>query len=319
MDLDAIVKHQFPWIAGTMIAIAAYFQATGVSQLLGGTILPDSVARPAPPSAAGRGAAAHDGLHATSAEAILRRNPFDSVTGTLLPTPGDAPEKSASAADGDPRRDPICDTGRVVLIAAAEDAAWSFAVIEGPDRQTQLRRLGGETSLGTLARIEWDRVWLTSGGARCQLQIGKTADSPAPEPEPGPRPQAKPVGSDAALNTLPPEIAARIRRVSPTEFTVDRAAVDQILEQQALLMRSARVIPERRGDQVVGLKLKIKRGSLLETLGLENGDSLRSINGFDLTDPQKALEAYARLRTANHLSVAIERGGQMMTLDFNIR
>ncbi|MGK4007721.1 type II secretion system protein GspC [Sorangium sp. So ce1036] len=317
MDLDAAVKHQFRWIAGTMIAIAAYFQAAGVSHLIGRTIIPDGATRPAPLPHAALGAAAHDGLHATSAEAILRRNPFDSVTGTLLPAPGDAPEESASAAHGDPHRDPICDAGRVVLIAAAEDAAWSFAVIEGPDGQTQLRRLGGDTALGTLARIDWDRVWLVSGGARCQMRIGTTGDPPAPEP--GPRPQAKPVGGDAAMNTLPPEIAARIRRVSATEFTVDRAAVDQILEQQALLMRSARVIPERRGDQVVGLKLKIKRGSLLETLGLESGDSLRSINGFDLTDPQKALEAYARLRTANHLSVAIERGGQLMTLDFNIR
>ena len=54
-------------------------------------------------------------------------------------------------------------------------------------------------------------------------------------------------------------------------------------------------------------------------LGLESGDSLRSINGFSLTDPQKALEAYARLRTADHLSVAIERGGQLMTVDFIIR
>lgn len=322
MDLDAAVKHHFLWIAGTMIASAAYFQASGVSHLLGKTIIPDRAARlSSTPPAPHR--ALRDGLHATSAEAILQRNPFDSATGPLLLPPGGAPEERAPVAHGDPWSDPTCDAGRVVLIAASQDAAWSFAAIEGPDGQTQLRRLGGDAAGGTLTRIAWDRVWITAGGARCQMQLGKAGklgkgareEAPAPQP----RPQARPVGSNDNLNTIPPEIAARIRRVSATEFNVDRAAVDQILEQQALLMRSARVIPERRGDQVVGLKLRIRRGSLLETLGLESGDTLRSINGFDVTDPQKALEAYARLRTANRLSVAIERGGQLMTVDFNIR
>ncbi|XXX77832.1 type II secretion system protein GspC [Sorangium sp. So ce134] len=317
MDLDAAVKHHFPWIAGTLIASAAYFQAAGVSHLLGKAIIPDRAARLASVPRASGGAPSDD-LHATNADAILQRNPFDSVTGPLLPRPGGAPEGRAPAAGGDPWLDPICDAGRVVLIAASQDDAWSFAAIEGPDGRTQLRRLGGDAPGGTLARIAWDRVWIAAGGARCQLQLGKSARAAAPEPPP-PRPQARPVGGESGMSSIPPEIAARIRRVSATEFHVDRAAVDQILEQQGLLMRSARVIPERQGDRVVGLKLRIKRGSLLESLGLESGDSLRSINGFDITDPQKALEAYARLRTANHLSVAIERGGQLMTVDFNIR
>ncbi|WP_437814307.1 type II secretion system protein GspC [Sorangium sp. So ce1078] len=312
------MKHHFPWIAGTLIASAAYFQAAGVSHVLGETIIPDRAARIAPLPRDER-RAQRDDLHATSADAILQRNPFDSATGPLLPPPGGAAEERTPATGGDPWSDPPCDAGRVVLIAASQDDAWSFAAIEGPDGRTQLRRLGGDAPGGTLARIAWDRIWIAAGGARCQLKLGKTARERAPEPQPPPRPQARPVGGEDGMSSIPPEIAARIRRVSATEFHVDRTTVDQILEQQALLMRSARVIPERRGGQVVGLKLRIKRGSLLESLGLESGDSLRSINGFDITDPQKALEAYARLRTANHLSVAIERGGQLMTVDFNIR
>ncbi|WP_437968317.1 type II secretion system protein GspC [Sorangium sp. So ce260] len=312
------MKHHFPWIAGTLIASAAYFQAAAVSHVLGRAIIPDRAAGIAPLPRAER-RAQRDDLHATSADAILRRNPFDSATGPLLPPPAGAAEERTPEAGGDPWSDPPCDAGRVVLIAASQDDAWSFAAIEGPDGRTQLRRLGGDAPGGTLARIAWDRVWIAAGGARCQLQLGKAARERAPEPQPPPRPQARPVGGEDGMSSIPPEIAARIRRVSATEFHVDRTTVDQILEQQALLMRSARVIPERRGGQVVGLKLRIKRGSLLESLGLESGDSLRSINGFDITDPQKALEAYARLRTASHLSVAIERGGQLMTVDFNIR
>lgn len=319
MDLDAAVKHHFPWIAATMIASAVYFQAAGVSRLVGSEIIPDRDGRSAPAPPVPR-RAPHDGLHATSAEAILQRNPFDSATGPLLPRPGGAPEGRAPGDAGrsdDPWSDPICEAGRVVLIAASDDAAWSFAAIEGPDGRAQLQRLGGRTPGGTLARIAWDRVWLTAGGARCQMRLGIGRAEEAPEPRP--RPQARPVGGDASLSSIPPEIAARIQPVSATEIHVDRAAVDRILEEQALLMRSARVTPERQGDQVVGLKLRLRRGALLETLGLETGDLLRSINGLDVTDPQKALEAYARLRTASHLSIAIERGGQLMTIDVNVR
>ncbi|WP_437636005.1 type II secretion system protein GspC [Sorangium sp. So ce854] len=332
------MKHHFPWIAGTMIASAVYFQSTGVSRLLGGAIIPDSVGRLSAALPVSH-RAPRDDLHATSAEPILQGDPFDAATGPLLPppgiaadehapapggaaderapAPGVAAEEPAPAPGGDPwRRDPICEAGRVVLIAASDDAPWSFAAIEGPDGRTQIQRLGGRTPGGTLARIAWDRVWLTAGGARCQMRLGGARREEAP-PEPQLRPQARPVGVDAAQ--IPPEIAARIERVSATEIHVDRAAVDRILDQQADLLRSARVTPDRRGDQVVGLKLRLRRGSPLETLGLESGDSLRSINGFDVTDPQRALEAYARLRAASHLSIAIERGGQLMTIDVDVR
>ena len=70
----------------------------------------------------------------------------------------------------------------------------------------------------------------------------------------------------------------------------------------------------------MGVKLYgIRRGSLLSRLGLQNGDLLRTINGFDMSSPDKALEAYTKLRTASNLTVAIERRGQSMTLDYEIR
>ena len=101
---------------------------------------------------------------------------------------------------------------------------------------------------------------------------------------------------------------------------LERSVVDQILENQAELMRSARIVPEKEGDKVVGIRLfGVRPDSLLGTLGLQNGDRLQSINGFEMSDPQKALEAYARLRSADKLSVNVQRKGSPMTLDFNIK
>jgi general secretion pathway protein C len=96
--------------------------------------------------------------------------------------------------------------------------------------------------------------------------------------------------------------------------------VDKILENQAELMRQARIVPEQENGKVVGIRLfGVRPDTLLGTLGMENGDRLEKINGFDMTSPESALEAYARLRTADHLTVSLNRRGQPTNVDYNIQ
>ena len=59
--------------------------------------------------------------------------------------------------------------------------------------------------------------------------------------------------------------------------------------------------------------------AMLGTLGLQNGDRLEKINGYDMASPEKALEAYARLRTAPSLSVQLTRRGAPVTLEIQIK
>ena len=63
----------------------------------------------------------------------------------------------------------------------------------------------------------------------------------------------------------------------------------------------------------------VRPDSLLGVLGMQNNDRLQTINGFDVANPEKALEAYARLRTADKLTIQINRAGKNMNLDYNIR
>ena len=109
--------------------------------------------------------------------------------------------------------------------------------------------------------------------------------------------------------------------MSATEFNVDRGVVDKILENQAELMKTARIVPEQENGKMVGIRLfGVRPDTLLGVLGMENGDRLQTINGFDMTSPEKALEAYARLRTSSdHLTVQVNRKGQDTNLDFNIK
>jgi general secretion pathway protein C len=328
VGLDALFKRYFVPIICVLIGAAAYFQAAGMGALiassvsLGPSSLPPSL--PAPRSAA---PAASNQDHTTTATAILDRNPFDSVTGPLIGRTLNLPSAdSVREADRDPYQDPVCDVARVLLIMSADDPRWSFAALAGADGKSVLRRQGDEIDGHTIDYIGdrrteqqrrestlfavYDRVWLTSaGGARCQLEMGGKAP-----------PKAAPKGAPRPRSGLAKDLSDKIHKVGPTEFDVERSAVDMILENQAELMRSARIVPEKQGDKIVGIRLfGVRPDSLLGTLGIENGDRLSSINGFDLTNPEHALEAYTKLRTADHLTVAVNRHGQPVNIDFNIK
>ena len=55
-------------------------------------------------------------------------------------------------------------------------------------------------------------------------------------------------------------------------------------------MREARIVPEQENGKVVGIRMfGIRPDTLLGMLGMENGDRLQTINGFDMASPEKAL------------------------------
>lgn len=317
MGLDAIIKRYFPVIVCLLLGVCAYFQARGFTHVLAASVIGSP--EPAPPPGArkpGNQAGAANTPHEASAEAILSRNPFDSVTGPLDGKDLDLPQTSAETPPGDPYDDPLCPGMRVGLIMMSDDPAWSFASIAVSGGKSVLRRQGDAVEGPTVLAMTWDRVWLTrDGGSRCQAQLG------GPPPGAGPAPAKTPTTAPAGKpgRGVPAEIASKIQQVSETEFNVERSAVTAILANQSELMK-ARITPEKDGDKVVGVRLgSIRPDSLLATLGLKNGDTLSTVNGFDITDPQKALEAYSRLQRADHLVIAIKRGGKPMNLDFNIK
>jgi general secretion pathway protein C len=303
MRFDLALKKSFGWIVAALIAIAAYFQAAGITHLLGAAIAPAGSPAPLPtPRARSIAAAALD--HTTVASAILARNPFDSTTGPLVDEPppqGDAPQ--AAVHDIGP-----CETARVVLISASDDPSWSFASIYSEGAPPMLRRVGDEVAGFLVEAIERDRVHLVSSKIRCEAVLGAViASRPPPPPPPESRPSTRPGG-------VPPEIAAGIRRTGERAFTVQRGALDAILARQAELFGRMRIAPSKEGLRIAG----IRPDSLLGSLGLQNGDHLQRINGFDIADPHSALEAYTKLMSADHLTISASRGGQPLNFDLKI-
>jgi general secretion pathway protein C len=317
VHIDALIKRYFILIVCLFLAIAAYFQARGIGQLVSIALMPEPV--PSPVDRRQRPRPAADPDHTTSARLILERNPFDSVTGSLLGSELDARGPAARVA-ADPLEDPHCKFARVVMIVASDDAAWSFAAIAAPGQKTALVRTGDALAGHAVGAIGWDRVWLSGGGERCQMVVGDHTAAPALAPSMT-QPPSSYAGPSARPGALPPEIASRIRRISDTEFAIDRSAVQAIMERQAELLGRVRVLPERgEGGKVTGVKLGgVRQDSLLDAVGLANGDSLQKINGFDVGDPSAALEAYAKLQNADRLTLSLMRGGKPMNIDLRIQ
>lgn len=249
----------------------------------------------------------------TAADAILARNPFDHGTGPLDTKDPFAGEPEATLDTSDPTHAPRCEGVTVRVIAASSEPDGSLTVLSSPDAKgARLVRRGGAVGRKTVHFVGWDRVWLREGGALCQVGLYDGGATPSPSPGFAPAPAPGESGIDSVLRK-------GIVRLSSTEHEIDRGVVEKILENPAELLR-ARVVPEQEGGRVVGVRLLgVRPDSLLASLGVENGDRLTAINGFELTTPEKILEAYARLRTADKLSLSVTRRGQPMTLDYAIR
>jgi general secretion pathway protein C len=321
MSLERLLRRNFWLFPALLAAIAAFFSAQAIASLVGVGIAVDAAALARAPMVASRRDAPSPTAHVASARAILARNPFDHVTGPLTPPPStNTPGVESHPVDmSDPLNAPPCDGVDVDAIVASDDADWSLAAFGGEGKkESHLVRRGAEVSGRKVEFIGWDRVWLSSEAGLCQAQLF------APKKEP-PKPT---IAAPAVVSTKPPrgakaldpDLRKGIVAISPTEFNIDRSVVDRILENQAELMKQARIIPVQENGRVVGVRmLGIRPDTLLGVLGMQNNDRLQTINGFEVANPEKALEAYARLRTADKLTIQVNRGGKDMNLDYNIR
>lgn len=258
---------------------------------------------------------------------ILRRNIFDHETGRLDIEEPEAVEElvEVEPEELDPNAPPpACDgsmrlVGAFIRVRRPED---SFAAITSSTGEALLYQPGQQIDEREVIAIQRNRVILRPrSGTLCSLSM--FADAPrvattAPAPRavtaaPAAR-RSTPEGLDSAA------LESGITQVSENQYTIERSLVDRLLSNQAALMRTARVIPHEEGGRVVGVKLYgIRRSSLLGRLGIQNGDMLRTINGYDMTAPDSALEAYARLRTADRITINLQRRGSDQTIDYQIR
>ncbi len=316
MSLDAALRRYRLVLFGGMVASAAYLQASGVSQLVAGHLVPDQAA-PATKTSKAKSAT----LPTKSGAAVLSRNPFDSITGPLdgkpLPTPKDG-EEPVKPPSGDPYQDTPCSGVRASLVTATEDPAWSFASLSSSDGE-KLYRIGSKVGSFTVQHIGYydspehdvfPRVWLAGGSTRCLVDMGAAEPTSAKTPTAPTSPSAK----NSKKAQIEAQVKSKIKKVGENQYEVDRSGVELIIKNYAKLAGSLRGKPTKEGMRIGG----IKPNDILSELGLKTGDMLQSINGFDMSDPDKAVDAYAKLRKAGQLDIQFSRDGAPQTVGVKI-
>jgi len=114
-------------------------------------------------------------------------------------------------------------------------------------------------------------------------------------------------------------IGDEIRRIDDRHFRMTRRGADATMANLRLVARSIQVEPEVRDNRTIGFRLaSIKRTSILARLGFLDGDVVESINGRELTSPDKAVEAYAKLRSASRFEVRALRNEIPLVIELKI-
>ena len=327
--MDGWLKRNFWVVVVALGAVSTYFLAAGATQLLGGKYLPLDPAAVTPPAVNRPGGAPSAAPPRTlSAREILESNPFDSVTGPILDVqPIPIPVMTTSEPD-DSRTERLfqqCPGPTKLEITVVDPIVpeRSFAVFSTGDGIANKPMVNeGQSVAGKqVAVIVREKVYFRDASTYCYVGMFMPPPPPAP-PQPVAQPGGPPPGmpQDMGVPKIPPEIEKGIQKVDDTNFNIDRIVVDKIIENQAELMKTARIVPEQVNGKTIGIKLlNIRSDTLLGKLGLQAGDILQTINGFDMTSPEKALEAYAKLRTAPEIQVGVVRGGKPTNIVFAIK
>ncbi|WIG96197.1 type II secretion system protein GspC [Myxococcus sp. SDU36] len=248
-----------------------------------------------------------------TAMAMLDLDRLSRLTGISLPEPEpEVQEPGGASAEVDPNAAPVKSGLRVKLLGTlvASNPDWSFASIQDMTTQrSQTFMVGNALQGATVESIERERVIIINGGRR-EFIDGNPGDGAFVPPSP-------PV---AQANTAPPNDGSGIRATSENEYEVPRAEIDKTLNNLNNVAMQARIVPAFKDGQAVGFKLfSIRPDSIYSKIGVQNGDVIRRINGFDLNSPEKALEVYSKMKDAARIEIEIERNGAPIRKSYNVR
>jgi general secretion pathway protein C len=323
--MEAYVKRYF-WLVNVMaVVVCTVFVAKGVNHLVEARYLGDSD-KPPPPRL--RQSAFDDGMvggpvvRSKYGAPLAERNMFCSQC------------KPASPASQTGPIDPVLGGGvpitslslRLVATNVSTVERYSFATIENTSSAKEGYYAIGDRipDAGEVKKIRARFVDFENKTSKRleRIVLLAGADVPAPPladananvpPQPA---YMQPTGGDE----ITAMIEAGVKQQSETAYSVDRGLVDKILENPAVVATGARIVPAIRNGKPNGYKLyAIRPGSIYAKIGLQNGDTIQSINGFELTTADKALEVYTKVREANNLTVQAERRGKQITMTYSIR
>jgi general secretion pathway protein C len=227
---------------------------------------------------------------------------------------------------------PVKSDLRLALVASvlSDQPKWSLAtLLDQGTREAKIYGVGdtvqGGATLVGLQRIREERdvtgnafkivAVLCNGGTKEYVEFDEGAGGEgAPNVGVAPLPAPRTFGPGKPAAPL-----AGITKVSDNKYEVSRNVIDQQLSNLSNISTQARIVPSFKNGVANGFKLfSIQPNSLYSAIGVENGDVIQRINGYEMNSPDKALEVYQKLRESPHVTLDFERGGQASRKDVTI-
>lgn len=319
--IDTYFKQYFWSFHLLALALAAFLIARTVNAFVSHALSPpaEAIAKPATEASAGK---APPQAESIPIAAFLDRNVFHAAREDLTQAAEEAKENASQESgefDADNCERSSMAAGLLGTMVAKDDAD-SIALFEDRGKKEPVLYRIGEKVLdeAELVAIEWRRVLIRHSG-RCEFftleeeaDAGRTTAAVTGNP-----PAAETAESGAPVET---DLGKNIKKVSETEYEIPRQEIEGVLSNLNTVATQARIVPSFHNGKANGFKLfSIRPGSLYSKIGIQNGDIVQRINGYEINSPDKALEIYSKLKDAQSITVDLVRRGKSQTLSYSIR
>ncbi len=102
--------------------------------------------------------------------------------------------------------------------------------------------------------------------------------------------------------------------------SIDREEINSALKNINQLMSQVKVRPHFENGQPSGLIVShIRPKSIFSEMGLQNGDIVKGVNGNQIQSVDDALKFYENLKSSSSVDLQIERGGELMSIAYQIQ
>jgi general secretion pathway protein C len=175
-------------------------------------------------------------------------------------------------------------------------SSWAIILDLDNDRQDMVN-VGSVVAGARVVSIQRDKVVLSISGREEILLLGAEGTRPA-----GSRGDQAPKESTTST------------------YVVSKEAVKENLDNLPSLLMQARAELYFQEGKPEGFQLsQIQKGSLLKSVGFEDGDVIRSVNGQEIRSLEDAIALYQQLGDRDSYTIGILRGEKPKTLHVKIR
>ena len=185
----------------------------------------------------------------------------------------------------------------------------AFAIIEDPSTRLQKLYGEGETIAPgiSLLSVDWDHVVIERNGRQETVALS-TQTSGQKNPLTRVAIRGKQTGNSP------------VRQLAQDTFQLERREVEHAMNNLNTLFKQVRAVPYATKDGVPqGFRLfSIKANSLIDRLGVKNGDIVQRVNGVEISDPSTAFSLLQDVQGQSRVQIDIMRNHQPVTLSYEI-